>query len=127
MPRLRALNLLTILAAALASGSALAAQPPGAETSIEWANVGGIADWQASDDRSMYLMDRTGRWYLARFQGICYRLPRENAVAFDTGVTGRFDRFSSVRTQFGSCPVASVVRVDRPAVVGLRGVASAAR
>ena len=132
MTQLRTFLRIGLLAASsIASASALAspaAQSRLPQAAIDYANQGGIADWQALDDTSLYLMDRTGRWYRAEFQGgVCYRLPLQNTIAFTTSATGRFDAVSSVVTEDGSCPLKSLVRTDRPAVAGLRGVASATR
>lgn len=115
------------LAGFVAASAAGAQAPAPQEASIAFANSGGIAEWQARDERAIYLMDRSGKWFLARFQGQCYRLPLENSIGFDTGLSGNFDRFSAVVTEYGRCPVDSVVRTDRPAEVGLTGVASASR
>ena len=110
---------------ALASAPSLAepvadAPPNGArETSISYAANGGIRDWHAEDERGIYLMDRTGRWYYARFSHPCFNLPSLQSLVFSTDpATGRFDHFSTVGTGQLSCDVASVVKSRRPAAKG---------
>lgn len=103
-----------------------AASSPAQDATIPFANSGAIVDWQADSEKAIYLLDRSDRWYLATFRGTCYRLPVQTTIAFDTGVSDRFDRFSAVVTEDGRCAVDTLVRVDRPAVVGLKGKASAA-
>ena len=103
------------------------ADAPLAPARIAFANSGGIADFYARNEDGIYLLDRTGRWYYADFHGPCPRLPSLPDVGFDTGVAGDFDSFSSVLADGLRCSVNSVVRTKRPAEVGLKGKASAAR
>ena len=111
---------LTVLLAALAAQSPAAhsVQP---QAAIAFADSGGIADWHVRDERSLYVMDRPGQWYLATLEGQCWNLPFENTLSFDTGPTGRFDSFSAIITQYGRCQLQSLVRSERPAVKGLKG------
>ena len=115
---------------ALAAGSAALAacapmhtpmpMPPltAAETSIQYAGNGGIRDWHSDNDRSIYLRDRTGRWYLAMFNGVCPNLRAAQTIHFQTDAAGTFDRFSSLSTEYGRCQVGSVVRSPAPLAKG---------
>jgi hypothetical protein len=85
---------------------------------IDHAKWGGIQDWYSNNDRSIYLMDRAGRWYLATLGGPCPGLRFNNAIAFETDPTGNFDTFSSIRTRYASCHVDRLVRAPRPAAKG---------
>lgn len=110
------------LAAACAALGACAPTPmpslsPG-ETSIQNAGAGGIRDWYSNNERSIYLRDRTGRWYLATFNGVCPNLPSAQTVRFDADAAGSFDRFSSISTEYGRCQVGSVVPTLAPAAKG---------
>ena len=119
-------SLIVVLAAAAYSLPSLAVVGPrSAETAIVFANSGGIVDWYANDETKLYVMDRTGRWYQARFQAPCWKLDVGNSLLFDTGISGRFDSFSSVVTPYGACRVDSLTRSQRPAAKGLKGIASA--
>jgi len=112
------------LLAAGALFSASLAQPAAAESRSAQASIpfGGIADWHAVDDKHLFVMDRSGRWYLASFDTACYRLAVSNRITFRPDLSGRFDRMGSVLTGYGSCPVDSFVRSDPPAAKGLKGV-----
>jgi hypothetical protein len=93
----------------------------GKETAIDYAARGGIRDWHADDEQSIYLMDRTGRWYRATFSHRCLNLPSNQAIAFETDALGRFDRFSTIGTADMRCQVESIVRSPRPAAKGGKG------
>jgi hypothetical protein len=113
---------IALLAISLASLGACAATPvqplmPG-ETSIQFAARGGIRDWYSDNDRSIYLLDRTGRWYFATFNGVCPNLRSSQTMRFNTDAAGTFDRFSSIATEYGRCQVGSVVRSPAPAAKG---------
>ena len=97
----------------------MAVQPlPAGETSIAFAANGGIKDWYSNNERSIYLRDRSGRWYLATFQGVCPNLPSAQTIRFETDAGGRFDRFSSITSEYGRCTVGSVVPSVAPAAKG---------
>lgn len=107
----------------LGTGAASAAEQPTRigtkEVGISYAANGGIRDWHAEDENGIYLMDRTGRWYYARFSHRCFNLPSLQSLVFTTDpATGRFDHFSTVGTGQLSCDVASVVKAERPAAKG---------
>ena len=111
---LGALSLIT--AASVHAGTA-----PQRQAAIDHANQGGIADWYASDDSGIFVMDRTGRWYRAEFVGSCPRVTLQNTIAFRTSVTGRLDALGSVVTADGVCPLRSLTRSERPAAKGRKG------
>lgn len=101
--------------------TALNAQPAPRQVAIDYANQGGIEDWYAADDSSLFLMDRTGRWYRADFVGTCPRLRVQNTIGFRTSATGRFDALGSVVTRDAICAVRSLTASERPAAKGLKG------
>ena len=111
--------------ALVAGSAALAACAPtplqpmtAAETSIPYAANGGIRDWYSNNERSIYLRDRTGRWYLAMFNGLCPNLQAAQTVQFGTDAAGTLDRFSSIATEYGRCQIGSIVRSPPPAAKG---------
>ena len=110
------------LFAVVTAGSAAAATPLHAsqETMIHDAGSGGIRDWHSDDDRSIYLRDRTGRWYYATFLGVCPGVRHSPSISFKTDALGQFDRFSTISTYRGLCSVGSVVRSPKPAAIGGR-------
>ena len=95
-------------------------QPALAETSIPFASMGGIRDWERESDKSILLRDRTGRWYRATFLGTCPRLGYSQTLLFRTDVSGSFDRFSAIKSDYGYCQVGSVVRAAAPLSKGGR-------
>ncbi len=110
------------LAVLAASGSAVAATPTLSprEATIHDASSGGIRDWHADDERSIYLRDRTGRWYQAFFQGPCPGVQHSPSIGVKTDLLGQFDRFSAIETYLGLCSVGSVVRSAKPLAIGNR-------
>lgn len=110
------------LIAAAASASPLSAQPvySAQETTIRYAGSGGIRDWHSDNDRSIYLRDRSGRWYLATFQGVCPGVRHSPTIGVNADALGAFDRFGTISTYRGLCSVGSVVRSAKPAAIGRR-------
>lgn len=91
----------------LASPAAQAATPPATKpstrpnprsASIAFAGGGGLRDWQPdpADGSSLYVRDRTLRWYHVRLSGDCPRVRTYDAMGYTTDPTGRFDTFSIV-------------------------------
>ena len=115
-------KIIALLLAAATAGSAAAATPTfsAKETTIRYAASGGIRDWHADDERSIYLRDRTGRWYQARFHGICPGVTHSPSIGVNTDRLGAFDRFGTISTYRGLCSVASVVRAAKPVAIGRR-------
>lgn len=87
---------LVITALALLCAAPASAEFAPIEMSIPFADNGGIRDWQAIDNDSLYVQDRQGNWYIADLFGSATDLPYANAIGFDAGPTGKFDRFSAV-------------------------------
>jgi hypothetical protein len=101
------LPLFVILGATVA-----AAPPPPAETSIPFANRS-IDDWRVVD-RETLLIRANRNWYRATLMGPCTELPFALAIGFDSGVGGRFDRFSKLIVGNETCQLNSLVRSDPP-------------
>ena len=115
---MKAFSLFAVLAALGACAPAGLAPPATADTAIAFAANGGIRDWYSNSEKSIYLRDRTGRWYLATFNGLCPNLPAAQTIHFQTNAAGAFDHFSSVTTEYGRCQVGSVLRSEAPAAKG---------
>lgn len=113
---------LILALAAVVAQPALASEPVtspvGAEVSIPFAAHGGIRDWERESDRSILLRDRGNRWYRATFVGTCPRVGYGGGLVFETDAAGTFDRFSSIRSEYGICQVGSLVRAAAPASKG---------
>jgi hypothetical protein len=68
----------------------------GKETSIPFANMGGIRDWRAIDDSSIYVQDIQRNWYIARLSAPNPDLTFVTAIGFETKGTNQLDRFASL-------------------------------
>ena len=105
-----------LLALALAGSPALAAtnakQPPAA--AIPFANHGGIRDWVAEGDRTLYVQDNFRKWYRAILFTPAFDLPFAQAIGFDTRPMGTLDRWSTVIVRGQRYPISSFERVDGP-------------
>lgn len=102
-------------APALAHAAPAQAQPPAAaEASIPFVNHGGIRDWRAVGDSTLYVQDQQGQWYRASLMGPAFDLPFAEAIGFDGRGTDTFDRFASVVVRGQSYPVQSLVKVPGP-------------
>lgn len=114
----RKLLIAPLVALGLAGAPAFAQPPahaaPTAEASIPFVNFGGIRDWRAEGDRTIYLQDRARHWYKATLMNRAIDLPFAQAIGFDTGPIDRFDDFSSVIVDGQRYAVQSLVRVAGP-------------
>ena len=114
-----------MMIAALLAIAAAAATPtvpvfPLGETTIRDAAGGGIRDWHSDDGQSIYLRDRSGRWYRATFAGPCPGAVYSSTIGINSDALGAFDRFGTISTDRGLCSVTSVVRSAKPAKIGRR-------
>lgn len=85
-----------------------------AETSIPFVNMGGIRDWQAVDDTTLYVQDNGRKWYLARLLSPCTDLTFATGIGFETRGVNRLDKFGSVVVGGQRCPLASFIASGPP-------------
>lgn len=109
----KALFAVLVLAAAPAVAKT-PATPPSAEASIPFVNHGGIQDWRAQGDSTLYVQDQHRQWYRATLISPAFDLPFVETIGFDARGTDTFDRFASVLVRGRSYPVTSLVKVDGP-------------
>ena len=117
-------RLALIVAAALAVGGASArastAEDPVAvaerstHASIPFVDHGGIRDWRADNDRSLWIEAVNRQWYYARTFGPCTGLRFANRIGFVTEPNGSFDRFSSIIVDGQKCMIDSLRTSDAP-------------
>lgn len=81
------------LLAVTVCGTAIAA----VETSIPFANHGGIQDWRADGSRGIWIRAQGGRWFYASFSSQCTSLPLSVGVRFVPEPGGELSRWSSIR------------------------------
>jgi hypothetical protein len=101
-----------------------AAKP--AETSIPFANMGGIRDWRAIDDETLYVQDVRRNWYVARLMAPCPDLTFAQAIGFETKGVNQLDRFAAVVVRGQRYQLASFV-ASGPPPGGKAGAAPAAK
>ena len=84
------------------------------EASIPFANHGGVRNWRADGDQTVYFEDSQRRWYKAELMSRANGLPFANAIGIDPGATDRLDRFGAIVVEGQRYPFKSFVRVDGP-------------
>ena len=102
------------LAWAMIAALPAAAADKSAESTIVFADSGGIQDWQAVDDKGLYVRGTNRQWYYATLFSPCFGLSTSHSVAFITSPGGSFDKFSSIVVENSRCPVTSLVKSDPP-------------
>ncbi len=86
--------------------------PLGAETTITFASNGGIRNYHPGEPGIVYLQDRRLRWYRVRLSGDCLQSRTGlDTLAFETDVTGTFDRFSTIRSSRFPAQVCGVTSI----------------
>jgi hypothetical protein len=113
-------------AAPAASAAAPAPAPP-REVQINFANHGGIWNWEVVDSTTVLIEDRARRWYKATLLVNCIDLPFEQKIGFESNADGSFDKFSAIQTRQLRCPLTSLVRTDTPAKKPKKANAPAAK
>jgi hypothetical protein len=101
--------------AAPATTAAAPAPAPPREAQINFANHGGIWNWEVLDSSTVLIEDRARRWYKATLLVNCVDLPFEQKIGFESNPDGSFDKFSAIQTRQLRCPLSSLVRTDAPA------------
>lgn len=114
----RILSLAFLTFAAAAWPAAVSAAPnalaPSGSAEIPFVNHGGIRDWTAGDDDTLFVQAMSGKWYEVDLMSSCSGLPFATRVGFDTGPIDTFDRFSTVIVDGQRCPVQSVSLMASP-------------
>jgi hypothetical protein len=84
------------------------------ETSIPFVNMGGIRDWQAVDDDTLYVQDIGRKWYVAKLNGACTDLTFATSIGFETKGVNQLDRFGTVIVGNQRCAMGSFVASGPP-------------
>jgi len=109
-----------------ATAQAVAAEESiGKETSIPFANMGGIRDWRAVDDSTLYVQDIRRNWYLAKLAAPTPDLTFATAIGFETRGTNQLDKFGTVVVGGQRIPLTSFVSSAPPPVKAKAGAAKA--
>jgi len=86
----------------------------GAEAVIPFANHGGIRNWRALDDSTLWLEDQSGYHYQAKLVTPSWQLAYTETIGFVTDPGGNFDRHSAIAVKGMTYPLASLIRVEAP-------------
>lgn len=100
-----------VLASATVATGAYAAQ---SRTTIPFADIGNIRDWQASSPDELYVQAMNRTWYRATFWAPCQALPFATGVAFVTESNGSLDTFSSILVEGERCWFKTFDKVEAP-------------
>ncbi len=93
----RATYLAPLASIALFAAPALAsARAPTPEASIAFADQGGVDDWRAVGDSTIYFKDQHRRWYRAELFGPAFDLPYVEHIGIDARPGGTLDRFGAI-------------------------------
>ncbi|MBU6269233.1 MAG: hypothetical protein KGN34_16920 [Sphingomonadales bacterium] len=94
---------------------ALHAAPPRVpQAEIPFAEHGGVSDWRAEDDRTIYFEDQHHKWFKATLFAPAFDLPYVEAIGIDAGPTGSLDNFGAVIVKGRRYAFDSFVAVDGP-------------
>lgn len=109
------LALCLMLPAAMATTATAQEQSANTEEArIHFVDHGAIRDWHPNGDKGLWIRANHKQWYYADLMFKCNGLRFANAIGFDTGPVGSFDKFSTVVVDGQRCPVTSVVKSDPP-------------
>ena len=86
----------------------------GVDASIAFPNHGGIRNFEANEERGLWIEDRQRRWYYAKFIGNCRGIDFANGIAFDTRGSSSFDRFGAIAVNGDYCLIESLVTAEKP-------------
>jgi hypothetical protein len=93
----QAFLLAPIAALALAASPALAGNAAlRHEASIPFANNGGVDDWRAEGDNTVYFKDLHNHWYRAELFGPAFDLPYVEHIGIDASPSGTLDKFGAI-------------------------------
>lgn len=105
----------TLTTPALASDPTWTADQIGKEMSIPFMDTVGLYNFQADDDRGVWLQDQQRRWYYARIAGPCTGLPFAQRIGVDTRFGGtQLDRTGMLLVDGQRCSIDSLTASAGP-------------
>ncbi len=107
----RSLTALAALATLSFSTVAVAGE---AHVTIPFASTGGIDEWHADTDSSLYLRSRSREWYKAELLGPCSGLSFATTIGYVTPANGSFDDTSSIVVDGQKCKVTKLEHSAAP-------------
>lgn len=91
-----------------------AAQPAEKQASIPFVNHGGIRNFDAVDQDTLYIEDQHRHWYRAELMGYCPDLGFAQTIGFETRGPDTLDRFGTLIVRGQRCPLKSLVESGPP-------------
>jgi len=110
----RVIKALALATALVAAWPALAAPAPRGGNEIPFVGFGGIQNWTANDDSTLYVQARGGPWYEVDMAQPCTGLPFALRIGVASGPMDTLDSFSTILVDGNRCQVASVTRLASP-------------
>ena len=111
-----AFALATMALASSAAGLGAPSDTPktASDVSIPFVSHGGVKDWRAIDDHTLYIEATGGQWFKATTMGDCIGLNFADKIGFDGGGTDTFDKFSRLIVRGQPCPIQTLEKVAGP-------------
>lgn len=108
-------TILSLVAALIAATSAYALEPAAEkQASIPFVNHGGVRNFSAAGDETLYIEDQHRRWYRADLMGYCPDLSFAQAIGFSTRGPDTLDRFGTLIVRGRRCAIKSLVESGPP-------------
>ena len=87
---------------------------------LQFADLGGIKDWQVLREGGLLIEGRRHQFYLAQFFGNCLRLRSAESIGFVTDASGSLTQFDSVIVDGEQCRFRSLENVPREMAENMR-------
>lgn len=104
-----------LAATLIAATSAYAISAPAEkQASIPFVNHGGVRNFEAVGNETLYIEDQHRRWYRADLMGFCRDLGFAQRIGFETRGPDTLDRFGTLIVRGQRCPLKSLVESGPP-------------
>jgi hypothetical protein len=106
---------LSLAAAVIAATSAYALEPAaGKQASIPFVNHGGVRNFEAAGDETLYIEGQNRHWYRADLMGYCPDLGFARSIGFETRGNDTLDLFGTLIVRGQRCAIKSLVESGPP-------------
>ncbi len=116
-------RVIVLVGAILALAGCAGGEPiPENQASIPFLSRATVRDWEAVDDKTLYIQHTNRKWYRADLFGPCMGLPYASAIGF-VNERGRsaFNRFGEIIVDGNRCKVDSLIESAPPPQVTAEG------
>ena len=86
------------------------------DAAIHFADHGGVDDWRAAGDRTIYFKDRHRRWYRAELFAPAFDLAFTEQIGIDARPSGTLDKWGAIYVRGQRYPFRSFERAAGPPV-----------